>query len=284
MSRAKSTLLIKVIRPRQWIKNLLLLAAPIASTKLFLNLTTIFVSIIGFILASIIGYLVNDWRDRRRDSLHTFKKQRPFASGELGLSDLLLLLVPSALGVIVTCLIVGSTLAQMLILYIVVSLSYTFLIKQIPVLEMFWLAFGFLVRAIAGSFIINENPTGWFVITIFFGSVFLTACKRLSEKINESTNNAREVLSAYTLRFLETSSTAFAGMTAITYSLWVIQEHGSSYFAYTSVLFFSCALFSYLLTSFNSQTEEPESALFKNKIVLSMGFITLLTLIWVFYS
>lgn len=281
---AKTSLMIKALRPNQWIKNFLLLAAPIAATKLLSNLSTIIFSIVGFICASIIGYLVNDWRDRNRDSLHSDKKRRPFASGELGLTEFFLLLIISSLGVTITCLIVGSVLVKMLALYLVITLSYTFFVKQVPVLEMFWLAFGFLIRAVAGSFVINETPTGWFVTTVFFGSVFLTSCKRLSEKENEKSNNSREVLSLYTLRFLEAASTTFAGITAVMYSLWVVQEHSSSYFAYISILFFSCALFSFLLTSFNYQAEEPESALFRNKVVFSMGFATTLSLFWIFYS
>lgn len=276
--------MIRVLRPKQWIKNLLLLAAPIAATKLLSNLSTIIYSIVGFTCASIIGYLVNDWRDRNRDSLHSEKKRRPFASGELGLSELFFLLTLFSLGVAIACVIVGWVLAKMLALYFAITLSYTFFIKHVPILEMFWLAFGFLIRAVAGSFVINQNPTGWFVTTVFFGSVFLTSCKRLSEKENAGSNHSREVLSFYTLRFLEAASTTFAGITAVMYSLWVVQEHSSSYFAYISILFFSCALFSYLLTSFNYQAEEPESALFRNRVVLSMGFATTLSLFWIFYS
>lgn len=284
MPDSKFSLMLKALRPKQWIKNLLVLAAPFASTKLLANFLTLVIALIGFICASIIGYLINDWQDRQRDRLHSIKKKRPFASGELKLFDLVFLLLVSSFGVFITCVIVGETLSQMLILYIGVSVSYTFLIKNIPVLEMFWLAFGFLVRAIAGSYILNETPTGWFVITIFFGSIFLTACKRLSEKESLSSQNSRMVLSSYPVSFLEAVSTIFAGLTAITYSLWVVQEHNSSYYAYFSILFFSCALFSYLLTSFNTQAEEPESALFKNRIVLSMGLATIFTLAWVFYS
>ena len=284
MPNTKFSLILKVVRPKQWTKNLLVLAAPFASTKLLANFSTIIFSIMGFICASIIGYLLNDWQDRQRDRLHSKKKHRPFASGDLKFMDLLVLLLVFSLGIFITCLVVGETLAQMLILYLVVSISYTFMFKNIPVLEMFWLAFGFLIRALAGSFILREAPTGWFVITIFFGSLFLTSCKRLSEKLNQDSKSARRVLSLYSPGFLEAISTTFAGITAVMYSLWVVQEHSTSYYAYGSILFFSCALFSYLLTSFGSQTEEPESALFKNRIVLLMGSATILTLAWVFYS
>lgn len=276
--------MLKVVRPKQWTKNLLVLAAPFASTKLLSNFSTIIISIMGFICASIIGYLLNDWQDRQRDRLHDKKQNRPFATGELKFMDLLVMLLVLSLGVFITCLVVGETLAQMLVLYLVVSISYTFMFKNIPVLEMFWLAFGFLIRALSGSFILRETPTGWFVITIFFGSLFLTSCKRLSEKGNQNSEFARRVLSSYNSGFLEAVSTTFAGITAIMYSLWVVQEHSTSFFAYGSILSFSCALFSYLLTSFGSQTEEPESALFKNRIVLLMGSATIFTLTWVFYS
>lgn len=283
MNYGKLRLLLKILRPKQWIKNLLILAAPIAGNALSANFERLLIAVLGFILASAFGYLINDWLDRERDRLHPRKRNRPFASGELQIGSLIILSLTTLLCLSSICLILGKNFGIVVLIYLVITISYSIKIKQIPILEFFWLASGFLIRAIAGSVIIEENPTGWFIIVIYFGSIFLTLCKRRSEKESVSLTNSREVLSQYAVNFLEITSAVFAGVTLITYSLWVIQEHNNSYFAYLSIATFSCALISYLLMSLKGKTESPENDLFSNKLVFSMGTITIGLLLAVFY-
>ena len=182
-----------------------------------------------------------------------------------------------------SCYFLNIHFIKVISLYLVITISYTLLIKKIPVLEIFWLALGFLIRALAGSVVIGQAPTGWFIFTIYFGALFLTSCKRRSEMMNESKANARKVLSEYTLQFLDSISTMFAGVTAITYALWVIQEHHSSYVAYLSIVPFYCTLVYYLLMSVRGETEEPEIYLVTNRIVRILGLVTVMMLVSVFY-
>lgn len=284
MVRSVTTPLVAVIRPKQWSKNLLIFAAPIASTELFDNFTLLIVGFIGFTAASIMGYLTNDWLDKEHDRLHEKKQFRPFASGKLQRGHFIFLLTSSSFLALFTCVYAGSDFSFMIFMYLTITFSYSFFIKNIAVFEMFWLALGFLVRALAGSVLVGIAPTGWFIITIYFGSLFLTSCKRRSEKARSSSGATRKVLVRYSANFLDSISATFAGVTAITYSLWVIQEHSSSYMAYGSIFPFFCALTSYLLMSTAGEAEEPELSIFTNKLVFSMGLTATGMLVWVFYQ
>ena len=284
MVRSVTTPLVAVIRPKQWSKNLLIFAAPIASTELFDNFTLLIVGFIGFTAASIMGYLTNDWLDKEHDRLHEKKQFRPFASGKLQRGHFIFLLTSSSFLTLFTCVYAGSDFSFMIFMYLTITFSYSFFIKNIAVFEMFWLALGFLVRALAGSVLVGIAPTGWFIITIYFGSLFLTSCKRRSEKSRSSSGASRKVLVRYSANFLDSISATFAGVTAITYSLWVIQEHSGSYMAYGSIFPFFCALTSYLLMSTAGEAEEPELSIFTNKLVFSMGLTATGMLVWVFYQ
>lgn len=276
--------LVKVIRPKQWSKNLLIFAAPIASTELLANFTMLIVGFLGFTAASVMGYLTNDWLDKEHDRLHVKKQFRPFASGDLQKGHFIVLLTSSSLLTFLTCIYAGRGFSLMIFIYLTITFSYSFFIKNIAVFEIFWLALGFLVRALAGSVLVGIAPTGWFIITIYFGSLFMTSCKRRSEKSRSSSVVTRKVLIQYSEFFLDSISATFAGVTAITYSLWVIQEHSGSYMAYGSILPFFCALTSYLLMSTTGDAEEPESGIFTNRLVFSMGSIATGMLVWVFYK
>ncbi len=284
MVRSVNTPLVAVIRPKQWSKNLLIFAAPIASTELFDHFTLLIVGFIGFTAASIMGYLTNDWLDKEHDRLHEKKQFRPFASGKLQRGHFIFLLTSSSFLTLFTCVYAGSDFSFMIFMYLTITFSYSFFIKNIAVFEMFWLALGFLVRALAGSVLVGIAPTGWFIITIYFGSLFLTSCKRRSAKSRSSSGATRKVLVRYSANFLDSISATFAGVTAITYSLWVIQEHSGSYMAYGSIFPFFCALTSYLLMSTAGEAEEPELSIFTNKLVFSMGLTATGMLVWVFYQ
>ena len=165
MVRRIATPMVEVIRPKQWSKNLLIFAAPIASTELFANLAALIIGFIGFTAASIMGYLTNDWLDKEHDRLHEKKQFRPFASGKLQKGHFIFLLTTSSFLTLFTCVYAGSGFSLMIFIYLTITFSYSFFIKNIAVFEMFWLALGFLVRAIAGSVIVGIAPTGWVIVT-----------------------------------------------------------------------------------------------------------------------
>jgi decaprenyl-phosphate phosphoribosyltransferase len=276
--------MIKALRPKQWIKNLLVAAAPIAAGQFSSQLTNIVLGVIGFSAASSFGYLVNDWNDRQEDRVHDKKRLRPFASGALNFGHLIFLLAICAFVVIIVCLILPNYYSLAILVYLSVSIFYTFLIKKIPVLEMHWLTIGFLVRAVAGSTIIRETPTSWFIVTIGFGSLFIVATKRLAELQKNYTKETRRVANIYTQSFLATVINVSLAITLLTYSLWVFEVHPNLIFAQFSIFTFSLSFFLYALQSEKSDAETPENLFFSNKYIFISGLSTVMLLAIVIYK
>jgi decaprenyl-phosphate phosphoribosyltransferase len=274
----------EALRPRQWVKNMLVAAAPIASGQFFSNILETFLALVSFIFASSLGYLVNDWKDREFDRIHLKKKSRPFASGKFNFKDFLFL--------IIFCLILTATPLFFLPLqfisaissYLLITLSYSFVIKQVPVLEMIWLASGFLLRALAGSIVIGQSPTGWFVTSVFFGALFIVSCKRIAERRNSGSLATRKVINVYTDSFLNTVSTMSLSVTITTYCLWVFEVHPNSLYAQFSIVPFSFTIMMYLVSCDNGDGESPERLLFSNRYLISGILFTLFLQLMVFYT
>jgi decaprenyl-phosphate phosphoribosyltransferase len=273
----------KSVRPRQWVKNLLVIAAPIAAGELVSSPTESFLGLLSFISASSLGYLVNDWRDRKSDQEHVKKRNRPFASGQLAFGDFLFLISICFFATIAPLYFLPSEFIFVLSMYVFITLSYSFFVKRVPVLEMMWLSSGFLLRALAGSTIIDEPPTGWFVTSVFFGALFLVSGKRLAESKSMGVESTRQVISSYSESFLKSIVTMSLTITIMTYSLWVFQVHPNSTFAQFSILPFTFTILMYLFSCDQGDAEIPERLLFSNKYLLAGMGLTGLLLLMVFY-
>lgn len=272
-----------VIRPKQWIKNLLVLAAPIASTRFIDYFIEICIAILTFMSASSLGYIVNDWQDREKDRLHKAKKNRPFASESLTSVHFKFLFLILTLITIAGSLYLGFNFALITLAYLLITFLYTFIVKFIPTIEMVWLASGFLIRALAGSILVEVKPTGWFNIAVFFGALFVVANKRFAEKLHSGSNETRAVLWSYDEDFLGSVVNIAASATLLTYCLWVIQEHSNSYLAQLSIFPFVACILLYKSISKHTVSESPEDALISNKPILISAALSCLLMGMVFY-
>lgn len=274
---------LKALRPKQWIKNLLVASAPIAAGQVFQIPIEITIGVLGFIAASSFGYLINDWIDKEIDKSHTKKKKRPFASGKLTKIHLHQLLIIMFLIMLASCLILPKGYSVTILIYLFITISYSLKVKKTPVLEMIWLSSGFLVRAIAGSTIIQESPTGWFIVSTGFGALFIVSAKRLAELKNTTLIEKRSVVTKYNENFLNTVLTTSISITLLTYSLWVFEVHPNSILAQFSILPFSLSIFLYAWHCEIGDAEVPESLIFKDKLVILSVFATVLPLFLVVY-
>ncbi|MDQ2788510.1 MAG: decaprenyl-phosphate phosphoribosyltransferase, partial [Actinomycetota bacterium] len=175
--------LIRTMRPRQWVKNVLVLAAPFAGgTILHLPvLVAVGIAFIAFSLAASGVYLVNDVQDVEADRAHPTKRNRPIAAGvvpprlALGVAAALF---AAAIGV---SFVASTDLVLVTVVYIAVQLSYCFWLKHQPVVDISIVASGFLLRAIAGGAAAGIVLSQWFLLTTAFGSLFMVAGKRYAE-------------------------------------------------------------------------------------------------------
>lgn len=276
-------LLLKAMRPKQWIKNLLVAAAPIAAGDFFSETNQIILGVAGFISASIIGYLVNDWSDQEADKQHYRKKLRPFASKQLKLKSFTLLLIINLIITLNICLFLPLEYSYTILAYLIVTLSYSLHVKKVPVVEMLWLATGFLIRAIAGSTIINESPTGWFVVLVWFGALFIVSAKRVAELKWNQTSQTRQVINKYNQSFLDLVLISSVSITLLTYSLWVFQVHSESFLAQFTILPFALSIYLYAWHCENGDAESPETLIYKDKLMLISAVTTAATLMVVIY-
>ena len=273
---------LRALRPKQWMKNLLVLAAPAAAGVLTQDILHLALGLMGFICASSFGYIINDWVDRQKDAKHPKKKNRPFASQKLGILHLIWLLAVLTALIVYVCWLLPTHFTFVILVYLAVTVSYSLYIKSRPVTEMVWLALGFLLRAIAGSAIIEKSPTGWFLVAVFFGAIYVVTAKRIAEIRSEYDGSTRSVLRKYSLPFLNVVFTVSIAVTLLTYALWVFAVHANSAIAQLTIVPFSLSVLLYAYHAETDDAETPEDLLFKDPVLLLGIAFTVLPLLWVF--
>lgn len=274
---ARSALVL--VRPAQWSKNLLVLAAPLAAGRLgegpvLWNAVRAFAA---FSLAASAVYCVNDVLDAEADRHHPRKRERPVASGELTPGAALAVAGVCAAGAFAVC----STAALALVLasYVLVSLGYSLGLKRQAVVELCLVASGFLLRAVGGGPASGVPLSRWFLIVTGFGSLFVVAGKRLAELVEagDPGPRSRPILAQYTPSYLRMIVAVSAGVTMTGYSLWAFDvgdAHGGFPWAALSIVPMVVAALRYTLEIDAGRAQEPE------QIVLRDRALQLLALCW----
>jgi len=271
--------LLRACRPRQWIKNTLVLTAPIAAGVAFQPraLLQMLVAVIAFCVAASGIYLVNDAVDAEADRAHSTKRLRPVASGELSVRaawTAALVLLPGAL--VISALLTWQ-LFVVIAIYEVIQLWYCLGMKLEPVIELASVASGFLLRAIAGGVATNIELSKWFLIAAGFGSLFMAAGKRYAEiRLVQDTGVAiRPVLERYTPTYLRFVWTMSAGVLVTTYALWAFAMHQATpnQWSVVSIVPFVVALLRYAVDVDSGAAGEPEEVVLHDRMLLLLGGI-----------
>ncbi len=222
--------LIRLIRPKQWIKNFFVFA-PLLFSKHIFHLEYVIPSIAAFFifsLASSAVYIINDIMDVESDRVHPKKKYRPIASGEISVKQAMVFLV------ILVALIIGGLIFQraifaaVIVLYLITNLIYSLKAKSVVLLDVFFISFGFMLRVLGGAAAIGVPVSSWMVLTTIFISLFLAISKRrseLSQTLNkENIDKQRKVLKDYSVEFADQINTIAAAGTIISYALYTVSE------------------------------------------------------------
>lgn len=222
--------IVKTARPKQWVKNVLVVVAPVAagSDTLFniRNLQYLGIAFVVFCLAASSIYFINDARDVELDRAHPKKKYRPIAAGTLPVTAAYIIgavLIVASLGF---SFLASHGLAIVIAVYIALQLAYCFGLKNQAVLDICILSSGFLLRAIAGGAATSIVLSKWFLLVMAFGSFFMAAGKRYSEKklSLEDGKEIRKVLEEYTLTYLRFAWTISATVLILGYSEWAFEQ------------------------------------------------------------
>lgn len=217
--------LIRACRPRQWAKNVLVIAAPAAAGRLGRDpvLAALAVAFVAMCMASSATYLVNDVRDLEQDRKHPRKRTRPVASGELGVPAALAWAVVLGVGAIALALTVTTALAGVVVAYLMLTAAYSLWLRRVPVVDIVVVALGFVLRALAGGAATDVRLSRWFILVTGFGAMFLVACKRYAElREHSASTGTRSTLAVYTPRRLHAIILGTALGISASYAGWAI--------------------------------------------------------------
>ena len=263
-------------RPRQWVKNLLVLAAPLAAGQVGnpLTLPLILVAFVLFCTAASGVYLLNDVRDLEEDRRHPVKRFRPVAAGELPARLALSLAAGLLLAAVAVGFAVRPELGAVLAVYAAVQVAYAVWLKHEPVLDLACVASGFLLRAIAGGAATGIVLSEWFLLVAAFGSLFMVAGKRYSEiRTLGSEAGTRPSLQVYSATYLRFVWTLAAGVTLTAYSLWALesQQAGELPWQSVSIVPFVLAMLRYALDIDRGVADAPEDIVLGDRVLQALG-------------
>lgn len=276
--------IIKAIRPRQWVKNLLVLAAPLAALGADVHydyrgvLVNVGIAFVVFCMAASAIYLVNDARDVEADRAHPTKRYRPIAAGVLPVGLAYGLATVLGVGALVISWWVTPQLAVVMAVYLAIQLAYCFGLKHQPVLDICIVSSGFLIRAIAGGVAAGIPLSQWFLLVMAFGSLFMAAGKRYAElQLAERTGaKIRKSLESYTSTYLTFVWTLSATAVVLCYGLWAFEQDGGrgSWFV-ISMIPFTVAILRYAVDVDGGLAGEPEEIALRDRV------LQLLALAWI---
>lgn len=276
---------IRAMRPRQWVKNVLVATAPLAGGRLLESavLTRVGLAFVAFCLVSATVYLINDVRDVAEDRLHPRKRFRPIAAGELKPATALVLAAITGILGLGLGFVVAIPLGITLVIYLIIQVLYSAFLKHLPVVDLAVVASGFLLRAIAGGAATGVPLSQWFLLVAAFGSFFMVAGKRYSEmKALGGEAGTRRSLTRYSESYLRFAWMLAAVMVLISYSLWAFENVGAKALGVPwtaiSIAPFTLGLLQYALEVDAGNAGEPEEVVLHDHVLQAIGAIWLATI------
>ncbi|NYD41542.1 decaprenyl-phosphate phosphoribosyltransferase [Nocardioides panaciterrulae] len=274
---------LRSMRPKQWTKNLLVVAAPLAAGQIaepgVLGATV--VAFVSFCLLSSAVYLFNDCLDIEADRLHPRKRLRPIAAGHLAVPIALAVAVVLAAGALLVGFANGWELGTLLAAYLAASLLYSWRLKHEPVLDLAVVTSGFLMRAVAGGLAAGLPISDWFLLVAGFGSLFIVAGKRYSELHTlGSEAGTRRSLVRYTDTYLRFVWSIAATATITAYCLWAFDSAGRSTVPWhaLSIVPFVVGVLRYAVDIDAGEAAEPEDIVWGDRLLQAVGLVWLVLL------
>jgi 4-hydroxybenzoate polyprenyltransferase len=291
---------LSIIRPKHWVKNLVVFAPLIFAKELFEphQLLTATRAFVAFCLTASSVYVINDMADVEWDRAHPEKRNRPLASGAMSM--------PAAVGLLVVLLAVAALVVigmetrflLFLGLYFLLNLAYSYKLKDVLLLDVFIIAAGFMLRVLGGAYAIGVLVSSWIVLCSMFISLFLGFAKRRGELMwsahvqgpeqNAPSGGTRRVLKVYRVDFLDQMLTIAAAGAVIAYALYTVaprtvEMFGTDKLIYTTV-FVIYGVFRYIyIVHTTGRSENPTNALTSDLPILFNGALWILFCVYLIY-
>ena len=273
--------LLRTARPRQWIKNVLVVAAPAAAGELLSwhTLSRLALVFVLFTACAAAVYLVNDARDAEADRAHPVKRHRPVAAGQVPVP--VAYAVGGVLGVlapVVAAWLCPPAVAALLTAYLAMQLAYCISLKHVLVVDLAVVTTGFLMRAMVGGLALGIPLSRWFLITTGFGALFMVSAKRYSEAVQMAgkAGATRALLTEYTAGYLRFVWQLAAGVAVLGYCLWAMEEGGVPHtsvlpWRQLSMVAFILAVLRYAVFADRGTAGEPEDVVLRDRALALIG-------------
>jgi len=275
--------LLRTARPRQWIKNVLVVAAPAAAGELLSwhTLSRLALVFVLFTACAAAVYLVNDARDAEADRAHPVKRHRPVAAGQVPVP--VAYAVGGVLGVlapVVAAWLCPPAVAALLTAYLAMQLAYCISLKHVLVVDLAVVTTGFLMRAMVGGLALGIPLSRWFLITTGFGALFMVSAKRYSEAVQMAgkAGATRALLTEYTTGYLRFVWQLAAGVAVLGYCLWAMEEGGVPHtsvlpWRQLSMVAFILAVLRYAVFADRGTAGEPEDVVLRDRALALIGVV-----------
>jgi decaprenyl-phosphate phosphoribosyltransferase len=273
--------LIRACRPKQWLKNALVVGAPLASgrwaTGPIVGRTLIAFAVFSLVASAV--YLVNDVVDAEEDRRHPYKRLRPIAAGQLLPSAALVAAALLAAGGLGLAWWLRPEFGLLVTAYLVSSLAYSLRLRREPVVDLALVALGFLLRAAGGGVASGIPISAWFLVVAGFGSLYLVAGKRYCELVALDREGARRAsLAAYSPQYLRFVWGTAATVTVAAYALWadeVYRVRAQGTWALMSLFPFVVAILMYARSIDTGRAEAPEDVVLSDRVLQLIGLLWL---------
>jgi 4-hydroxybenzoate polyprenyltransferase len=283
--------IIKTMRPKQWPKNVVVLAALIFDRQLT-NWTALLHASAGFVIFCLISssvYIINDLVDVEADRQHPDKKHRPIASGVLPVPIAIIFVILLTLFIFPTAYFLSPTFALIGFAYFLINLAYSFWLKHIPLVDVLIIAAGFVLRVAAGVMLIQvERFSPWLYVVTTLLALYLGFGKRRAELalLADGAYSHRKVLDGYTIPFLDQLITIVSSTTVVAYSLYTFSAPNlpENHTMMLTIPFALYGIFRYLyLIQVKNYGGAPEEMLFSDRPLQISILLWGLSILAIFY-
>lgn len=267
--------IIKLIRVKHWIKNILILVPAFFSKDIsdYMVIRNLIIGFFGFSLIASIVYVINDLRDVERDRNHEIKCRRPIASGAISTGFAKILIVAMAVcTAILHCFIQCDKPYIAIIwcvIYLLMNIAYSFGLKNIPIIDIAILAMGFIIRVFYGAVICNVQASSWLCLTVMAFALYMGIGKRRNELYKVGGNSTRDVLKYYDVTLLDRYMTIVITLGIVFYALWAGTVIDNSYVIWTVPLVFFIIMKYEMIIQGNSYGD-PVEVLLSDKTLIGL--------------
>lgn len=273
MSNTTAISFLKLLRPHQWLKNLMLYFPPFLGGAILTSgvIARGIIPFCAFCLGSSATYVLNDILDAANDAHHEAKKLRPIPSGKVSRRAATVL----GGGLVVCAIALAAGVSRyfllLLLFYLGVSAVYSLKLKEYAIVDLFCIAAGFLLRLEAGGEVFGIAISEWLFLSVFLLAIFLSTGKRLGEKnaLGAASEHHRKSLKHYPDGFLDGIMYMTGGSVLVTYTMYVITRHSLIY----TVPLCAFGLMRFMLLVKSGSFGDPTESLVKDRVLFMVGFL-----------